>query len=311
MGRKGLFLSVAGLLGGYTALVATLVNKELRQMKAFTEEETISREVEAGRYNKAAYDALRKEEFSVLSGEGKIYGTHYVGDPDSRHVMVISHGVAVNKYNSIKYMNVFLALGFNVVLYDQRRHGLSDGKSITYGYQERHDLARVIQWTKERYDYDLKLGVHGESMGAATALLYAGTVEDGADFYIADCPYSDFAEQVAYRLKVQFHLPRQVFLPAAELFVRKLDGYRFRDVSPIHSVANIEKPVLFISSLPDSYIPVQMTKDLYAKKQSGYKQLHLFEKGDHAMSLADNKQDYEQVVKQFLQEINIKAQPVG
>ncbi|MCM3225546.1 alpha/beta hydrolase [Terribacillus saccharophilus] len=311
MGRKGLFLSVAGLLGGYTAIVATLVNKELRQMKAFTEEETISREVEAGRYNKAAYDALRKEEFSVPSGEGKIYGTHYVGDPDSRHVMVISHGVAVNKYNSIKYMNVFLALGFNVVLYDQRRHGLSDGKSITYGYQERHDLARVIQWTKERYDYDLKLGVHGESMGAATALLYAGTVEDGADFYIADCPYSDFAEQVAYRLKVQFHLPRQVFLPAAELIVRKLDGYRFRDVSPIHSVVNIEKPVLFISSLPDSYIPVQMTKDLYAKKQSGYKQLHLFEKGDHAMSLADNKQEYEQVVKHFLQEINIKAQPVG
>ncbi|PAD22365.1 alpha/beta hydrolase [Terribacillus saccharophilus] len=311
MGRKGLFLSVAGLIGGYTALVATLVNKELRQMKAFTEEETISREVEAGRYNKAAYDAMRKEEFSVPSGEGKIYGTHYVGDPDSRHVMVISHGVAVNKYNSIKYMNVFLALGFNVVLYDQRRHGLSDGKSITYGYQERHDLARVIQWTKERYDYDLKLGVHGESMGAATALLYAGTVEDGADFYIADCPYSDFAEQVAYRLKVQFHLPRQVFLPAAELIVRKLDGYRFQDVSPIHSVANIEKPVLFISSLPDSYIPVQMTKDLYAKKQSGYKQLHLFEKGDHAMSLADNKLEYEQVVKQFLQEINIKAQPVS
>lgn len=311
MGRKGLFLSVAGLLGGYTAIVATLVNKELRQMKAFTEEETISREVEAGRYNKAAYDALRKEEFSVPSSEGKIYGTHYVGDPDSRHVMVISHGVAVNKYNSIKYMNVFLELGFNVVLYDQRRHGLSDGKSITYGYQERHDLARVIQWTKERYDYDLKLGVHGESMGAATVLLYAGTVEDGADFYIADCPYSDFAEQVAYRLKVQFRLPRQVFLPAAELIVRKLDGYRFRDVSPIHSVANIEKPVLFISSLPDSYIPVQMTKDLYDRKRSGYKHLHLFEKGDHAMSLADNKQEYEQVVKQFLQNIRMEAQPVG
>ncbi|SNZ03755.1 hypothetical protein SAMN05421503_0444 [Terribacillus aidingensis] len=311
MGRKGLLLSAACLVTGYSAVVTALVNRELRRMKPFTEEETIKREAEAGRFNQAAYDALQKEEFSVDSTCGHIYGTHYIADPDSRYVMVISHGVAVNKYNSVKYMDIFLDMGYNVVLYDQRMHGQSDGNSITYGYHERDDLAQVIKWTKERYDYDLKLGVHGESMGAATTLLYAGTVEDGADFYIADCPYSDFAEQVAYRLKVQFHLPRQLFLPAAEFVVQRTDGYRFRDVSPIHSVANIEKPVLFLSSLPDAYIPVQMTKDLYARKENGYKQLHLFPQGDHAMSLAENKQEYIQVVQEFLDKIGMEAQPVG
>ena len=40
---------------------------------------------------------------------------------------------------------------------------------------------------------DAILGIHGESMGAATMLLYAGTVEDGADFYISDCAFSDFS----------------------------------------------------------------------------------------------------------------------
>jgi uncharacterized protein len=311
MRKKGLLLSAAGIATGYAAVVTALVNRELRRMKPFTEKETIKREAEAGRFNRAAYEALQKEEFSVVSAGGNIYGTHYIADPESRYVVVISHGVAVNKYNSVKYMDIFLNMGYNVVLYDQRMHGQSDGNSITYGYHERHDLAQIIKWTKERYDYDLKLGVHGESMGAATMLLYAGTVEDGADFYIADCPYSDFAEQVAYRLKVQFHLPRQLFLPAAEFIVRRTDGYRFRDVSPIHSVVNIEKPVLFLSSLPDTYIPVQMTKDLYARKVNGYKQLHLFSQGDHAMSLAENKQEYVHVVQEFLDKIGMEAQPVG
>ena len=45
-------------------------------------------------------------------------------------------------------------------------------------------------------------------MGAATLLQYAGLVEDGADFYIADCPFSDFQGQLQHRLKVEFHLPK-------------------------------------------------------------------------------------------------------
>ena len=43
-------------------------------------------------------------------------------------------------------------------------------------------------------------------MGAATFLLYAGMLEDGADFYIADCPFSDFKELVSYLIKKEIKL---------------------------------------------------------------------------------------------------------
>ena len=63
------------------------------------------------------------------------------------------------------------------------------GKTTSYGYYEKHDLKSVVDWLKSRFGTNITLGIHGESMGAATLLQYAGLVEDGADFYIADCPF--------------------------------------------------------------------------------------------------------------------------
>ncbi|MGQ0453143.1 alpha/beta hydrolase, partial [Bacillus sp. SS-TM] len=99
-----------------------------------------------------------------------------------------SIGETVNKINSVKYANLFLKRGYNVLIYDHRRHGKTGGKTTSYGYYEKHDLKSVVDWLKNRFGTNITLGIHGESMGAATLLQYAGLVEDGADFYIADCP---------------------------------------------------------------------------------------------------------------------------
>lgn len=62
------------------------------------------------------------------------------------------------------------------------------------------------------------IGIHGESMGAVTTLLYAGMDDAEADFYVADCPFATFEDQLIYRLKEDFHLPGAFILPLASLF---------------------------------------------------------------------------------------------
>lgn len=98
-------------------------------------------------------------------------------------------------------------------------------------------------------------------------LLYAGMLEDGADFYIADCPFSDFKEQLAYRLKTEMKLPAKLFLPVADLFLRMREKYSIADVSPISVIENIKKPILFIHSEKDDFILPTMSEALYEKKQ--------------------------------------------
>ena len=42
--------------------------------------------------------------------------------------MIFCHGVTVNKMNSVKYARLFLNRGYNVVIYDHRRHGKTGEK---------------------------------------------------------------------------------------------------------------------------------------------------------------------------------------
>lgn len=261
----------------------------------------LNREKEAGRYNPDDFNHIPNRKVTISSPFGYDLTVVLVEPHSTNRYMIFSHGVTENKINSVKYMNLFLARGFNAVLYDHRRHGESGGKTTSYGYYEKFDLKAVVHWLKEEKGSDLLLGIHGESMGAATMLLYAGLVEDGADFYIADCPFSDFREQLSYLLKKDMKLPARPLLPVANVFLRMREKYSLRDLSPISVIGNIKNPVLFIHSKEDDYILPKMSEELYEKKR-GPKKLFIAPKGKHAQSLNQNKELYEAAVDEFLAE---------
>jgi len=198
---------------------------------------------------------------------------------------------------------LFERLGFNSVVYDHRRHGDSGGKTTSFGYYEKSDLQAIVHAVRERIGEHALLGIHGESMGAATTILYAGTYEDEANFHIVDCPYSDFSEQVLHVMRSETPLRSTMLVRIASLFLKMRDGYTLGVVSPREVVGNIKKPMLFIHSLQDNFILPYMTEELYEAKK-GEKMLKLFEKGGHARSFNVNQKDYEQTVKDFLLKYN-------
>ncbi|MEH6943024.1 alpha/beta hydrolase [Bacillus sp. JJ722] len=298
MKKKGIF-AIGALLSSIIALGFFLTNI-LMFMKKKEASFIKEREIKAKRWIVQDFDALPKKHVSVPSPFGYKLDCLFIQPHNTNKWMIFCHGITENKYNSIKYMNVFLERGFNAVIYDHRRHGESGGKTSSYGYYEKWDLEAVVNELKIYVGEDLILGIHGESMGAVTTLLYGGSVRDDANFYIADCPFSTLYGQLQYRLKVETPLPSWLVLPLGNTFLKWRDGYRFQDVSPLDAVKNIEKPVLFIHSELDDYIPVAMTKHLYDAKQDK-KQLYIAKKGLHAQSLNENKQQYEDAVDHFLQ----------
>ncbi|WP_042346207.1 alpha/beta hydrolase [Bacillus massiliigorillae] len=298
MKRKGIFAlgailtSLIGIGVYFTNILMFMKKKDASFIK--------EREIKAKRWVVEDFDALPKKQVSVASPFGYNLDCLFIHPYPSKKWMIFCHGITENKYNSIKYMNVFLERGYNAVIYDHRRHGESGGKTSSYGYYEKWDLEVVVKELKSRFGKDIILGIHGESMGAVTTLLYGGSIRDDADFYIADCPFTTLQDQLHHRLKVETPLPSWLVLPIGNAFLKLRDGYRFQDVSPLEAVKNITKPVLFIHSELDDYIPASMTKQLYEAKK-GPKQLFIAANGFHAQSLNENKQQYEKAVDRFLQ----------
>ncbi|MFJ5715645.1 alpha/beta hydrolase [Neobacillus sp. NPDC093127] len=289
-------------------LLAVYFTNRVMYMKKKDEEFILRREKEAGRYNPDEFESLLKREVDIPSPFGYTIKAVLVEPHDSNRYIIISHGVTETKINSIKYANLFLERGFNALIYDHRRHGESGGKTTSFGHYEKFDLKTVVDWLKKEKGPELELGIHGESMGAATMLLYAGLLEDGADFYIADCPFSDFKEQLAYLIKKDFKLIPGLLLPIGDALLRLRDKYSIRNVSPISVIENIKHPVLFIHSQKDDFILPSMTKDLFEHKK-GPKMLYLAANGRHAQSFNENKGDYERVIDEFLQKYVDHALP--
>lgn len=284
----------------FTSIGVYFTNR-LMYMKKKEDQFILDREQGAGRLDLMEYDGLPKKEVLIPSPFGYNLKTVIIEPHKNNRFIIISHGVTENKMNSIKYMNLFLERGFNAVIYDHRRHGESGGKTTSFGHYEKFDLKTIVDWLKKKHGPNIEIGIHGESMGAATMLLYAGMLEDGADFYIADCPFSDFKEQLAYQIKRELKLPPRLILSVGDLFLRMRQKYSIKDVSPISVIENIQKPILFIHSQKDDFILPTMSEALYELKK-GPKKLYLASNGVHAQSLNENKNDYEKVIDEFLEE---------
>ncbi|MDF2066127.1 alpha/beta hydrolase [Bacillus sp. Cr_A10] len=295
---------LTSILTATATVFGYFVTNKLMYMKKKEDDFILNREITSKRLDEAWFRAVNKTEKWIESINGYSLKAIFVEPLQTNNYVIICHGVTENKINSLRFVRMFERLGFNSVVYDHRRHGDSGGKTTSFGFYEKIDLQSIVEAVRERAGENAIIGIHGESMGAATMILYAGSIIDDADFYISDCSFSNFEEQVLHIMRQTTPLRSSLAIRFANLFLKMRDGYTLNLVSPIDVVDQIEKPVLFIHSLEDDFILPVMTEELYEKKK-GPKSLKLFDIGAHAKSFNENSEEYEQVVADFLQQNNL------
>lgn len=282
------------------SILGWLLSEKAMRLRTWSLPDLLAREQEYQRFDKGWYAALTREPISIPSPYGYTLAGEYWPVEESKGIMVLSHGVTVNRNASLKYAQLFQGLGFSCVAYEQCRHGESGGKYTTYGYYERYELKAVVDWVRRRFGGDTLLGVHGESMGAGILLQYAGLVEDGADFYISDCTYASIWDQLVYRMWVEYHLPAFPLMYISSLTCYLRCGFRMKETSPEKAAPHIGNPVLFFHGADDRYIPPAASQRVYDAKTTGMREIVLIEGARHATAQPTAPDQYRRSVVDFL-----------
>lgn len=234
-------------------------------------------------------------------------GTFIPNQQTTDKTLIFLHGFSESRLAGLSYLNIYLNAGYNLLLVDSRAHGESGGQSVTWGVYEKHDVDQWVDWLRHRFPKGT-IGMHGISMGAATALLHAGLNEANkrVSFYIADSAYSDLesllADQMSQRLQLPGNIPPQVLLPYANTVTYLRARFTFGAASPLRVVQQVTTPVLYIHGEADRLVPASMSQQLYSMTK-GQRQIQLFPRADHVSSIYTDRSRYRTVVQGFARSI--------
>ncbi len=255
------------------------------------------KEVKEGRLDEEWFHQINKEEFSIESFFGyKLHGFYF--PRQAKKTAIIIHGITASLWSSIKYGRIFYERGYNVLVYDQRNHGLSGGDLTSLGVFEKMDGKRMVEYAMELDGRDITIGLHGESMGASTAVMLAG-IAPQVDFVIEDCGFTSAFDELKVRLREEYHLPAFPFLYVSNRITKRKYGFDFKAESPIKALKSLKIPVLFLHGGSDDYVPTDMVNELYNTKDD-MKRIKVFPGSNHASSYVDHKEEYIQTIYDFL-----------
>lgn len=251
-------------------------------------------------YDTSFYSSLERTAYTVQGEDGYTLHAELLKNPDpTDRFIILSHGYTDNRYGSLKYAQMYLDLGFNCIIYDLRGHGENEKTITTYGLREAEDLLALVEDTRTRFP-DLKiLGLHGESLGAATTLT-ALKYHPSVDFAVADCGFSDL-ENVLREGYRNAHVP-QFLVDVANLGMKMRYRFSLSDMRPIESLSDNTVPILFIHGAEDSFILPKNSQDMYERTQ-GIREIRLIPGAGHAESVLIAPDIYRETVEAFLHKV--------
>lgn len=173
--------------------------------------------------------------------------------------LVFAHGYRGNRTQpdvpGLAVARALAAEGYDLLLFDFRSNGESEGSFTSVGQYETDDLLGAIDWVRQTGTPGQPVGVIGFSMGASTALM-AAAAEPAVVGVVADSPFSNLKEYLEANLSVWSNLPQFPFTPLILALLPPVLGVDPAAVDPLSAVDRIyPRPVLFIHNEADDAIP--------------------------------------------------------
>ena len=241
------------------------------------------------------------ERVSVTSHDGlRLVGKYYAGRPGAP-LLLFFHGYrSTAERDGSGGFQFCLENGFSVLLADQRGHGDSQGKTITFGIRERWDCLAWARYAARRFDVPMFLW--GISMGAATVLMTSDLpLPSQVKGIIADCGY-DSPEDILRETMRRWHYPQFPTWQLTRLGAKLFGHLDVRECSALESLKHAHVPVLLIHGEADNVVPCEMAAALRDACAS-HAELLTVPGAGHGMSCYTDPAAYEKALDDFCKEV--------
>ena len=300
--KKGLFLTAAlsSLPIAYYAYGAHLFNKYAKVDKSYVNldmSELIGDERIYTAYKNDLKDNIdwfkssHVQKIQVRSFDELILDGIKVVNHDKAPYMIMLHGYNSDRYILLKQAKAFDAMGFNLLMVDERAFGKSMGEYTTFGFKESLDL---LVWIKAliKEDPEIKIGLYGVSMGATAIMKALGyQLPSNISFAIEDSGYASLSDLIKYRFK------NDLLIPSINAKMKKTLGFDIAEIDVLEALKKNEIPILFIHAQNDEVVPLETLGKLY-EANKGPKAFKVFSEGSHAYSCFE--EGYFEVIKNFI-----------
>jgi uncharacterized protein len=198
-----------------------------------------------------------------------------------------------------KIADVLIADGYDVLLFDLRGAGDSEGDRFSLGYQERRDVAAAIEYVGARGIREDRIALIGISMGAGT-VLQTLLLHPKVGAVVADSSYTDAETITSENLENVAGVPAW-FTPGVLLLSKVVFGLDGDQVRPVDVVrAHPERPILFIHCDEDELIAMHHPRELLAASANRGSQLWIATGCQHAWAFNNHPVEYQARLVAFL-----------
>ena len=221
---------------------------------------------------------------------------------DSGKLVIMVAGLTQNRvnndYKATSIARDFLGEGYNVMMYDSRAHGESEGKRTSYGRFEGNDVLGAVDFAKKRGFEPKNIVILADSTGGVSTLMVVDQLKDvGA--LIIDSANTNFKPIIINRLWVEKKVP-PFFSPGIFFFTDTVFSLKIGEVKPIEKLPSVtERKLLYLHGALDETIPVGESRKLLEASNPQSK-LVVFPNGKHIETFKSDPDLYRNEVFEFL-----------
>lgn len=266
--------------------------------------EDIERHIENGRaaYNKWLSQAKISYVTKKTSDGYRLKAAEIEGAEGSHVWVLLLHGYTGWKEAMYPYTWFYSKRGYHALIPDLRAQGESEGDFIGMGYTDHKDCKIWLSYILEK-DPHAQIIIHGQSMGAATALMMSGEKDlpENVRFIVSDSSYTDAYSMFAQKAWEWLHIPPFLVVDSARLMLMLRGGYDLKKADALKAVKKSSTPTLFIHGDQDAMISYHMSEQLH-KAAACDNTLKIIKGAGHAQAQTKDPDGFNNAIKDYITE---------